>query len=263
MAARTRENLVDTVAEALVLRILRGELPAGSRLPSVRALAAEHGVNVSTVQRVLVRLEEMRVVRARPRSGVEVRDPGRHGGSALWPVVLRNAGERQELAVAVLRDVLSARRTLAVEVVKALATVPRARYERELTQVIACYAREVARRPREVAALIDAENEIARTVLAASERPALLAIFNDIAALLLGSEPVLEALCADAEQHLTAWQAFARVLSAGNQNQGFEYLEPLLSAQDERSVQRFARDLEARSSVSRARPSRAPQRRSP
>jgi DNA-binding FadR family transcriptional regulator len=262
MAVRSRENLVDTVAEALVLRILRGELAAGSKLPSVRALAAEHGVNVSTVQRVLVRLEEMRVVRARPRSGVEVRDPGRHGGSALWPVVLRNASERRELAVAVLRDVLSARRTLAVEVVKALVSVPRARYERELTRNIASYARHVAARPRDLVALFDAENEIARTVLAASERPALLAIFNDIAALLLGSEPVLEALSADAEQHLMAWQAFARVLSAGNQNQGFDYLEPLLRTQDERVVQRFARDLEAKA-MSRARPSRAPQRRSP
>src|SRR5262245_60766933 len=186
---RQRENLVDTVTEALVLRILRGELPPGSKLPSVRALAEEHDVNVSTVQRVLVRLEEMRVVRARPRSGVEVRDPERHGGSALWPVVLRHAGEQRALAVAVLRDVLSARRTLALEVVKALSSVPRTGYERALGQSIAGFARALAARPRDLSSVFDAENEIARTVLAASGRPALLAIFNDIAALLLASEP--------------------------------------------------------------------------
>jgi hypothetical protein len=147
-------------------------------------------------------------------------------------------------------------------VVKELSTVPRARYERALAQSIASFAREVAARPRDLEALFDAENEAARTVLTASGRPALLAIFNDIAALLLGSEPVLEALGADAEQHLTAWQAFAGVLKAENDGHSFAYLEPLLRAQDERVVQRFARALESKTSVSRARP-RASTRRTP
>jgi DNA-binding transcriptional regulator YhcF (GntR family) len=263
MPPRTRENLVDTVTEALVLRILRGELPAGSKLPSVRALAAEHGVNVSTVQRVLVRLEEMRVVVARPRSGVEVRDPERHGGSALWPVVLKHAGEHRELAIAVVRDALAARRTLAIEVVKELSAVPHARYGRALEQNLAVFARAVAARPRDLLALFDSENDMARTVLAACSRPALLAIFNDIAALLLGSEPVLEALGADADQHLFAWHAFARVLAGAREKQSFDYLEPLLRAQDERVVARFARALESKpASVSRARTARASTRRS-
>jgi DNA-binding FadR family transcriptional regulator len=259
---RSRENLVDTVTEQLVLRILRGELPPGARLPSVRSLAAEHAVNVSTVQRVLVRLAEMHVIRARPRSGVEVLDPHRHGGSALWPVVLRHADEHRELACAVVRDALAARRTMAVEVVRDLASVPRGRYELALAQGIAGLSRAVAARPRDAVAIADAENDIARTVLGAAGRPALLAIFNDLSALLLSSEPVLEALCADAEQQLAAWQMFARVLATASGADTFAYLEPLLRAQDERVVERFARALEARV-VSRSRPARAVRRRTP
>ncbi len=43
---------------ALTRRILAGEYPAGTRLPSVRELAAEAGVNPNTMQRALAYLEE-------------------------------------------------------------------------------------------------------------------------------------------------------------------------------------------------------------
>ncbi|MEA4966264.1 MAG: GntR family transcriptional regulator [Oscillospiraceae bacterium] len=43
--------------EQLTLRIIAGEYPLGSRLPSVRDLAAEAGVNPNTMQRALSTME--------------------------------------------------------------------------------------------------------------------------------------------------------------------------------------------------------------
>ncbi len=62
------QTVADAVARALSLEILEGRLAPGSRLPSVRALADEHGVNVSTIQRALTRLQEHRLVFAHDRS---------------------------------------------------------------------------------------------------------------------------------------------------------------------------------------------------
>ena len=46
------------LAEQVALRILTGEYPPGSRLPAVRELAAQAGVNPNTMQRAMVQLEQ-------------------------------------------------------------------------------------------------------------------------------------------------------------------------------------------------------------
>lgn len=48
--------------EQLTLRIITGIYPMGSRMPSVRDLAAEAGVNPNTMQRALSYLEEQGMV---------------------------------------------------------------------------------------------------------------------------------------------------------------------------------------------------------
>ena len=45
------------ITEQLTLRILKGEYPPGERLPGVRELAAQAGVNPNTMQRALAELE--------------------------------------------------------------------------------------------------------------------------------------------------------------------------------------------------------------
>lgn len=64
------EALADEIAAA----IRAGTLRAGDRLPSVRATAAGHGVNASTVFQAYYLLEARGLVRARPRSGYFVAD---------------------------------------------------------------------------------------------------------------------------------------------------------------------------------------------
>ena len=46
------------LTEQVTARILAGEYPPGSRLPAVRELAAQAGVNPNTMQRAMVQLEQ-------------------------------------------------------------------------------------------------------------------------------------------------------------------------------------------------------------
>lgn len=57
------------LAELLAQRIEQGLYQSGERLPSVRALSAEHGVSISTVQQAYYLLEEKQLITPQPRSG--------------------------------------------------------------------------------------------------------------------------------------------------------------------------------------------------
>jgi DNA-binding transcriptional regulator YhcF (GntR family) len=60
------------LAWALRARILAGELAPGTRLPGVRELAAETGVNTNTVRTVYARLEDDRLIQAEQGRGTFV-----------------------------------------------------------------------------------------------------------------------------------------------------------------------------------------------
>lgn len=57
------------VAEGIARSIRSGVLPRGERIPSVRALATQQGVSVSTAIQAYRALEDARLIEARPRSG--------------------------------------------------------------------------------------------------------------------------------------------------------------------------------------------------
>ena len=57
------------LAEVLTRRIVSGQYPAGIRIPSVRDLAAEAGVNPNTMQRALAAMEEQGLVSAQRNTG--------------------------------------------------------------------------------------------------------------------------------------------------------------------------------------------------
>ncbi|MGO2660391.1 FadR/GntR family transcriptional regulator [Mycetocola reblochoni] len=60
----SRPSLVSTVADALLERVVSGELPAGSELPSEAELATAHGVSRVTMREALKRLQAQGVVGA-------------------------------------------------------------------------------------------------------------------------------------------------------------------------------------------------------
>ena len=74
------------LAWALTERISRGELEPGDKLPSVRELAAEAGVNVNTVRAVYARLERDGIVRSEQGRGTFVavkEQTGEHSDAAV------------------------------------------------------------------------------------------------------------------------------------------------------------------------------------
>ena len=117
------------VEEALKERLLRGAYPAGSPLPSVRALAAELGTSPSTVGRAVQELARQGWVTATSRRGAVVRrdlpDEGtgvREAEEAIrrlavrWRLVGGDRGEFQALIVRVADEVFQpAPRTVFLE----------------------------------------------------------------------------------------------------------------------------------------------------
>lgn len=86
------------LAEQLTVRILKGVYPRGSRLPTVRELAAQAGVNPNTMQRALAQLET---------AGLAV--GGRTAGRTVTEdaaVIQAARGERAREAVALCLQIL-------------------------------------------------------------------------------------------------------------------------------------------------------------
>ncbi|MBS44387.1 MAG: hypothetical protein CMH83_14720 [Nocardioides sp.] len=119
---------VDDVYRDLLDRILTGAYPAGSRLPSCRALARELGSNSSTVDRAVGRLAQTGRVRTVPRRGTFVEDTRAEAvdarsvvGHQLDEVLLRarrlgfTEGQVVEMVHAALERVGSMRRIAVVE----------------------------------------------------------------------------------------------------------------------------------------------------
>lgn len=57
------------ILEVIQLRIIAGQYPPGEKIPSVRELAAEAGVNPNTMQKALSELEREGLVMAQRTSG--------------------------------------------------------------------------------------------------------------------------------------------------------------------------------------------------
>jgi DNA-binding transcriptional MocR family regulator len=66
-------KLYESLAETLQTRIAQGFYGAGTKLPSVRRLSAEHQVSIATAQQALWLLEQQDWVEVRPKSGFYVK----------------------------------------------------------------------------------------------------------------------------------------------------------------------------------------------
>ena len=82
--------------EILLQAIASGQYPAGSRLPAVRELAAEAGVNPNTMQRALTELEREGLLYSQRTAGRFVTDETE-----------RIRGKRRELAMTQVQNFLT------------------------------------------------------------------------------------------------------------------------------------------------------------
>jgi len=72
----------------LKARIVQGELEAGARLPSVREMAAETGVNANTVRAVYARLEAEGLLETHHGRGTFVTDHAAPAGDSLSAIAM-------------------------------------------------------------------------------------------------------------------------------------------------------------------------------
>ena len=97
------EPVYRQVARQIREMVAHGELPAGYRLPAVRTLASDLGVNLNTVARAYRLLEKEGFVSIRGRSRVEVSAPRERGGEST-PMVPSKLLEALKEVLARLRQ---------------------------------------------------------------------------------------------------------------------------------------------------------------
>jgi GntR family transcriptional regulator, transcriptional repressor for pyruvate dehydrogenase complex len=98
-----RARIHEQVIDILLRRMVRGEYPVDSKLPTERALAAEFGVNRTTVREALRHLENLELITVRQGDGAYVQDYRESGNlqtaKALFQV---DAAMQREILTAVL-----------------------------------------------------------------------------------------------------------------------------------------------------------------
>jgi DNA-binding FadR family transcriptional regulator len=103
----TAQTFSQEIAARLSRRIVEGQYPVGTRLPTERELAVEFGVTRHVVREALKRLEAVGLVRIRQGSGIHVENLQLTGGIELFDTLLtRDDGS---INVPVLLDVLDFR----------------------------------------------------------------------------------------------------------------------------------------------------------
>jgi len=107
-----RSRVSDQVFGILSREILSGRYPAGELLPTQRRLAADLGVNMTSVREAVKRLEQLRLVESRQGEGMRVRDWRSNSGlDVLVHLVVGPSGLNPQM----LGAVLEARRLMLTE----------------------------------------------------------------------------------------------------------------------------------------------------
>jgi DNA-binding FadR family transcriptional regulator len=117
--AVSRQSLSEGVYRQLKARIVARELPAGSELPSERALSEALGVNRGAVREAIKRLQQAGLVAVRQGGNHVVLDWNSEGGLELLPSLL--VDEAGNVNPAVARAALSLRASLAPDIAGAAA----------------------------------------------------------------------------------------------------------------------------------------------
>lgn len=226
-------TVAENIERELACSILRGERLPGSRLPSVRDLAALHEVTIPTVHRALDRLESAGLVTAKRGSGVTVLDPHRSMNLSLIPLWFEALSDQPKKAAKILADFLALRRLIAMHLLetsshKLLAALP----------ALLPFAIELGT-ATDLLAIARADAALIRVVVDQADNFALSAVFCTVETVALEVPYMAEALYADRKAHLAViHQAVASFAKPGRARAAQE-LETALKQWDERTVQNY------------------------
>ncbi|MFT4622282.1 MAG: DNA-binding FadR family transcriptional regulator [Myxococcota bacterium] len=197
------------IERAIACKILRGEHPPGSDLPSVRALAVTFETTVPTVQRALERLATLGLVQATQGRGTRVLDPA-DGDLALLPVWFEAFADDPERCGRMLGDLLEVRRALAGYLFRTRREALAAALPM-LAQPLQALATST-----DLRSIVEADAALTGAVLDAVGNLALRAVLHTVSKLAVEVPHVAEALYADRAAHLEVVGAVATAFASGD-----------------------------------------------
>ena len=227
----SRASVPDQVFARLRAAILSGSYAPGERLPAQRALAADLGVNMSTVREALGRLEQLRLVEVRHGDGMHVRDWRRSGGLEALALVGGGSGADRELTI----DLFEARRLLLAEAARLAA----GRRSDEQARALAELAAAVAVAPDDDSALLADWAFMAQLVEAAGNLVFQL-IMNSVRELYLPHAEAFAAIVTGREELVPLYDAVAGAIDDGDSDAAAAAMRELALAQGRRIAQAAA-----------------------
>jgi GntR family transcriptional regulator, transcriptional repressor for pyruvate dehydrogenase complex len=221
----SRTTVPDQVFTRLRAAILSGSYSAGERLPTQRALAADLGVNMSTVREALGRLEQLRLVEVRHGDGMHVRDWRRSGG--LEALALIGGGSHDDLEM--LDALFEARRLLLAEAARLAAQ----RRSDEQAQALTELAAAVAAASQDDGALLTDWSFMAQLVEAAGNLVFQL-IMNSVRELYLPHAAAFAPLVADRNELAPFYERAAAAIARRDADDAAAAVTELAAAQEAR-----------------------------
>lgn len=243
-------NVAERIERDLTRAILRGDHLPGSRLPTLRELAAAYAVNPSTMQRALARIEARGLVTARQGSGLRVNDPADVADLTLVADWLAVTIDEPERATAIISELAEVRRILVVRLVV-----------RHRARLLAILPDLVARAAGLAEAGPDrswkAHVELEKTVARAFGNGIVLALLNSMTRALEEQPLLVEAMYHERPDGAENLVAFFAALHEGGDEMAAR-LEAVMARGDEETVRRFRALLEQRALPGRRAPAGAP-----
>lgn len=238
--AAERVSVVEHVTDRIAFAIASGVYPPGTTLPSVRKLAVEYGINPSTVQVVLARLQATGFVDPHQGLGVVVRDIQLLGGIETWRYLFRFSRQLPDLAARMLGDILATRAVLVAGAARAIASDPTRFDSSSVRRAVDQLELLVAADDKDIAHIAAAELHVVRMVIATARQGLALPVFNSVGEMLIEVPEVVRTMYADARLHAAFWKAFLAVWESGKINErGVSAVEKAIRERDVDTVKRF------------------------
>jgi DNA-binding FadR family transcriptional regulator len=248
MLMQARATLVERVTEQIAFRIASGAYPPGEKMPSVRALAKELGINPSTVQVILGRLQETGLVEVSPGVGYLVRDIHLVGGIETWRYLFRFSQQLPDMATRMLADLLRTRVTLVAMAIRTIADDPEGHDPapvREAADRLEVLATQAADGDEGMLAFAHGKLQVVRATIAAAGHQVALAVLNSVGQVFLEVPTVVRAMHDDPLRHVALWRAFVVTWTQGTlSEEGVGQLQAMAHGWDTLSLQRFRHILD-------------------
>ncbi len=212
----TSTSIVEQTAEQIAFRIATGKYAAGEMLPSVRKIAAEFGINPSTVQIVLATLQSNGFITVLPGVGFVVKDIEQFGGIATWRYLFRFAQQLPDRACKIFEDFLAMRLVLIQEAVAKIALNPKQYDPSGVRRTAQRLELIVATTPEDLTEIARTELHATRMMMLAVGQTVYTSMLNSIGEIYIEVPSVIQAMYVNPQHHLLVWRGLLRQWERGH-----------------------------------------------